>query len=281
MSRPDAAPAAPFLHEAQRCGVDQSIDGTVRQPPFEVAKHFHAEGQQEAAGPGLLWSGITKDERVGDAFTVMALPGLTQGVIVRMHGDRVSDVANAISMAPKTVGPLDVLGVLDGLLEGKTAQGGPACRRIGHREEVQPARGLRTVTECALGILDEQAAAIRPRHLPPENSADRGVSEWSDEAFEPILVDRRGIGIEEHEDVGIHRGDRLIEHPAGVVAGRIVHDDPVGMIETPDDLQCPIGGLRGEVPQLEGAVSLFRQHFEGFTDDFDIVVGTHHDGDFE
>ena len=183
-------------------------------------------------------------------------------------------VALAAGVAPR---PLHVLGVADRLVEGRLEEQRAAGRGAREREEEAP-RGLHApVAERALRVLAHERRRVRARQLvrEAERGAVRLLPERADELREPVVADRDGVGIVEHDDLAAGVANERVERAARAVFARGALEEADG--EAPGDLARAVG--RGVVAHhdLEREVLLLGEHARERAPDQRLVVPRPHE----
>ena len=221
-----------------------------------------------------------EDRAVGGALAAEALRELAQRVVVRMLDagrGAVEDahrIALAAGVAPR---PLHVLGVADRLVEGRLEEQRAAGRGAREREEEAPGGLHAPVAERALRVLANERRRVRARQLvrEAERGAVRLLPERTDELREPVVADRDGVGIVEHDDLAAGVADERVERAARAVFARGALEEADG--EALGDLARAVG--RGIVAHhdLEREVRLLAEHARERAPDQRLVVPRAHE----
>ena len=183
-------------------------------------------------------------------------------------------IALAAGVAPR---PLDILGIPDRFVEGRLEEQRAAGRRAREREEEAP-RGLHAaVAERALRVLADERRRVRARQLvrEAERGAVRLLPERADELREPVVADRDGVGVVEHDDLAAGVADEGVERAARAVFARGALEEADG--EARGDFARAVG--RGVVAHhdLEREVRLLAEHARERAPDQRLVVPCAHE----
>ena len=255
-----AAPVADALDEtADRGGRDFEPVAGPRQQVGPVAQRL-AGGGGELARERRRGA---EDRAVGGALAAEALRELAQRVVVRMLDagrGAVEDADRVMLAAGVAPRPLHVLGVADRLVERCLEEQCAAGRGAREREEEAPGGLHAPVAERTLRVLAHERRRVRARQLvrEAERGAVRLLPERADELREPVVADRDGVGVVEHDDLAAGVADERVERAARTVLARGALEEADG--EARGDFARAVRRVVVAHHDLEREIRLLREH---------------------